>query len=260
MALETLIFDVDGTLAETEEVHRLTFNAAFDEFGLGWRWDRPLYKDLLRVTGGRARIKHHWRRIDPAAAPDDDFIARLHTHKTALFQARLHSGAVPLRPGVERLLREARSAGLGLAIATTTSAGNVEALIAATMGPQAVAWFSVIGAGDVVANRKPAPDVFQYVVDRLGHPASACLAIEDSRNGLVSSLGAGVQAVITVNPYTADEDFPEALAVLSHLGEPAHPCRVLRGPALGKGPFAGIAFARLLWYAFRRARLRGARV
>lgn len=234
MTLEAIIFDVDGTLAETEEAHRAAFNAAFAEFGLGWHWDQDLYGRLLTTAGGRARIERYWREVDPAAAAAASarpLAVRLHERKTAIFQELVRTGGLPLRPGVARLLREAREAGLRLAIATTTSEGNVETLITATLGAAALRWFAAIGAGDVVRDRKPAPDIYHHVLRQLNLPAGACLAIEDSENGLRSARAAGLGTVITVNPYTRREDFEGALAVLSDLGEPTRPCRTLGGTA-----------------------------
>jgi HAD superfamily hydrolase (TIGR01509 family) len=234
--LKALIFDVDGTLAETEEAHRVAFNDAFAHFGHAWRWDPVLYKRLLRVTGGRKRIRHY---LEDVGAPEcahtdlDEHIAEIHVYKTALFQERLESGAVPLRPGIARLIEEARAAGLRLAIATTTSPGNVESLLKSTLGAKALDWFDAVATGGNVPELKPAPDVYQWVLDKLGVCAEDCLALEDSTNGLLSAKGAGVPVVITVNPYTDDNDFTGAGVIVDGLGGPDAPFRVIRGDAHG---------------------------
>lgn len=233
--LEALIFDVDGTLAETEEAHRLSFNAVFASEGLGWVWDQPLYTDLLRITGGKERIAHYISAYGVKPALTKDAIALLHQKKTARYAAMASGGELQLRPGIGRLLRQARDEGVRLAIATTTSLPNVENLIAATLGADAVGWFEVIGAGDQVAAKKPAPDIYLHVLERLRLPPSACLAFEDSRNGLEAARAAGLAVVVTVSSYTADEEFPGALVILNHLGEPGQPCRVIAGPALPSG-------------------------
>jgi HAD superfamily hydrolase (TIGR01509 family) len=215
--LEALIFDVDGTLADTErDGHRPAFNAAFAEAGLPWRWDAALYGELLEVTGGKERIRFFCERHAPEFLQQADAGARireLHAAKTRHY-VELCAKGVPLRPGVERLLREAKAAGLRLAIATTTTPENISALLA----PDLLALFEKVGAGDTVPNKKPAPDIYQWVLAQLGLPAAACLAIEDSANGLRASRGAGLATVITRTAYTDGHDFTGALVLLPDLG------------------------------------------
>lgn len=218
LMLEALIFDVDGTLADTErDGHRPAFNTAFAEVGLPWHWDAGLYGELLEVTGGKERIRFFCERHDPEYLQRDDVESRikeLHAAKTRHY-AQLCAHGIPLRPGIERLLREARAAGLRLGIATTTTPENITALLA----PDLLALFEKVGAGDTVPHKKPAPDIYQWVLAQLGLPASACLAIEDSANGLKASRGAGLATVITRTTYTDDHDFSGALALLPDLGE-----------------------------------------
>jgi beta-phosphoglucomutase-like phosphatase (HAD superfamily) len=233
MELQALIFDVDGTLADTErDGHRPAFNAAFAEAGLIWHWDEDLYGELLAVSGGKERIRHFAASRDPAFLDRHDAdlrIRALHAAKTRFYLAELDGGAIPLRPGVARLLRQARAAGLRLAIATTTSPENVAALLRSTLGADAPGWFEAIGAGDVVTAKKPAPDIYLWVLQRLGLPAAACLAFEDSANGLRSSLAAGLATVVTQNDYTAGQSFAGAAALLTEFGEPGTPFRILGG-------------------------------
>jgi HAD superfamily hydrolase (TIGR01509 family) len=221
MTLQALIFDIDGTLAETErDGHRIAFNTAFAEAGLNWHWDETRYGELLAVTGGKERMRYYAQRYDPAflrQTKADERIKSLHAAKTRHYLALLEQGGIPLRPGVARLIAAARAAGLRLAIATTTTPENVTTLLTTSLAPDAVAWFEAIGAGDIVPNKKPAPDIYQWVLARLGLPASACLALEDSANGLKSALAAGLPTLVTTGIYTADEDFAGALAVLPDL-------------------------------------------
>ncbi|MDH5710266.1 MAG: HAD family hydrolase [Gammaproteobacteria bacterium] len=235
--LKALIFDVDGTLADTErDGHRVAFNAAFREYGIDWDWDVELYGKLLAVTGGKERMRFcvsNFLGNDNLPDNFDDLIPELHAAKTRHYTELLATGAIPLRPGVERLLHEARENGLRLAVATTTTPENVTALFSHTLGEESLGWFDIIAAGDVVPAKKPAGDIYNYALEAMGLRPEECLAFEDSRNGILSSQDAGLTTLITVNGYTQDDDFSGAAVVLDHLGEPAQPFNVLAGDAHG---------------------------
>lgn len=249
--LEALLFDVDGTLADTErDGHRVAFNSAFAEAGLDWNWTPELYGRLLEVTGGKERIRHFLSTELPDfrfPGDADTEIANLHERKTHYFTQMLAEGAIPLRPGVERLLREARNMGLRLAVATTTTPANVEALLTHTIGPEAMDWFEVIAAGDVVPNKKPAPDIYVYAMEHLNLAPEACLAFEDSENGVHAVRDAGLRSlIITTNGYTEDHNFNGATVVLDQLGEPGSPCRVLAGDVVPNGGYIDVDIVRLI--------------
>lgn len=235
--LEALIFDVDGTLADTErDGHRVAFNQAFQEAGLDWDWTVDLYGDLLQVTGGKERIRLYVENFLEGFELDEDiteFAARLHKRKTHFYLELLQSGAIPLRPGVERLINEAREEGLRLAISTTTTPANVTYLLTATLGKESIDWFEVIAAGDIVPAKKPAPDIYTWAMEQMNISPDACLAFEDSLNGVKSSLAADLKTLITVNGYTKDDDFSGAVLVLDQYGEPDSPFKVLEGNSAG---------------------------
>ena len=213
-----IIFDVDGTLAETEETHRHAFNQAFADAGLGWHWDQGLYTKLLAVTGGKERIRHFMETGGAGDLTVDDldvFIRQLHASKTAAYTRMVAGGDIELRPGIRELIRDAREHGFRLAIATTTTPENIDALLGATLGGSDD--FEVICAGDSVPRKKPAPDVYELALAKLELAPTACVAIEDSRNGLLSAVGAGIPTVITPGIYTAAQCFDEAAAVISDL-------------------------------------------
>ncbi|MGM0517088.1 MAG: HAD family hydrolase [Pseudomonadota bacterium] len=237
--LQAILFDVDGTLADTErDGHRVAFNLAFRDAGLDWHWDVATYGELLTVTGGKERIRHFIETHDPALPETDDlagWIAGLHKAKTAHYLALLKKGEIPLRPGVERLIAEARERGIRLAITTTTTPENVDGLLRATLGEESLDWFEVIAAGDIVPAKKPAPDIYTWTLEKMNLAAGEVIALEDSGNGVRSARDAGVPVVVTMNDYTAEDDFSGAIAVLSDLGEPSAPARTFDGPTPENG-------------------------
>lgn len=233
MMLQALIFDVDGTIADTErDGHRVAFNRAFAEAGLDWDWSPDLYGDLLTVAGGKERIQHYIHTYQPSlpVIPDlPSWAAQLHRAKTHHYQHLLQAGTMPLRPGVRRLIQSARSAGVRLAIATTSALDNVLALLETSLSPDSPDWFELIAAGDIVPAKKPAPDVYNYVLETLALRPDQCLVIEDSEAGMTAARSAQLPTVITCNSYTQAQDFTGAALVLEHLGELDCPAPVRSG-------------------------------
>ena len=220
MTLKALIFDVDGTLGETEEAHRQAFNATFKANGMDWQWDIPMYGELLKTTGGKERMmayQAHYRANDRQMEFEE--IAFLHKQKTMHYGALISGGAVTLRKGIVAMIRDAKAHDIRVAVATTTNRPNVDCLALACFGQPAEDIFDVIAAGDEVANKKPASDVFDLAVSRLGFDPDQCIGLEDSRNGLLSCIGAGVPCLVSPGVYTKGADFSEAKAVIDCFSE-----------------------------------------
>ncbi len=226
MRLKAIIFDVDGTLAETEEVHRAAFNQAFVEAGLAWRWSAEDYGALLTTTGGRERIARHMEEI--GLVPDSAMIATLHAHKNEIYAGRLAAQAIVPRPGVARLIDESLDRGIALAIATTTSRSNLLALLGGLLGSAAESWFSVIATGEDVIAKKPDPEVYRLVLSKLALGPSDCVAIEDSLAGLSAARGCRIATVATPSRYTRWQDFSGAALVCDSLDGSGDPVDITR--------------------------------
>ncbi len=234
--LKALIFDVDGTLAETERNgHRLAFNRAFAEANLSWNWSETLYGELLEVSGGKERIRHYMQQYHPNIKEYlETLIPQLHQAKTRHYRQLLLSGEIQLRLGIKRLIEEANSQGIRLAIATTSALPNALALLEKHLNPD---WFEIIAAGDIVPNKKPAPDIYKYVLNQMNLEADECLVFEDSYHGLQAAHQAYLKTVITLHDYTKNQDFSYASLVLNHLGEPEKSFTIIKGDIQDKDYF-----------------------
>ena len=228
--LQGLIFDVDGTLANTErDGHRVAFNSAFKEAELDWHWSVDFYGELLKIAGGKERVKYFLNQYKPNFIDNkniNDFAAKIHQLKTKYYLQLLRKGEITLRPGVKRLIQEARKANIQMAIATTSALPNVIALLEKYLD---LDWFETIAAGDIVAAKKPAPDIYKYVLNKMQIPAQNFLVFEDSDNGLIAAKAAGLRTIVTVNNYTKTQNFSQADLVVSDLGEPEQPCSFIQG-------------------------------
>jgi len=232
--LKAIIFDMDGTLADTEEIHRQSFNSAFEQFGIPHHWTQAEYKQLLSISGGRERIRQYlYSNPAPAYEPAavDDLAVIIHTRKSEIYRQRLIDGHVGFRSGVHRLINEALQAGIILAIATSSSTRNVETLLKMALGEDALTLFKVIVTCDIIDEKKPSPAVYQHVLVRLGLEAKYCIALEDTHNGNMAATSAGLKTLITTHMFTTDDDFTGAALVVNQLGEPGYPFTVMSGNA-----------------------------
>lgn len=217
MTLDALVFDVDGTVAETEDLHRRAFNLAFARHGIELSWNAREYRRLLGVAGGKERIARSLAEHETPLPAQD--IARIHATKTAIYTELLAAEGAPWRPGVLRLMRDARRRGVPLAIATTTTEANLDPLFSPVMGAEWRSAFAAVVAGDAVARKKPAPDAYLRVIQLLGARAAHCIVFEDSTAGVRSARGAGCIVVATPSAWLADDDLREADLRLQHLGD-----------------------------------------
>jgi len=219
--MKALIFDCDGVLVDTErDGHRVAFNRAFVEAGIKAEWSVELYGELLKIAGGKERMKHYFDRHGwPPGKTAETLIPELHKRKTAIFTALIAGGGLPLRPGITRIVDEAHAAGIRLGVCTTSDPKAIDGVLD-LMGKQRKAHFEVVLAGDVVAKKKPNPEIYNLAKQRLNLDGRDCVVIEDSRNGLLAAAGAGMPCLITTSTYTLHEDFREAARIVPDLGDP----------------------------------------
>ncbi|AUC60562.1 hypothetical protein AA637_05040 [Cyanobacterium sp. HL-69] len=232
MKLKALIFDVDGTVAETErDGHRVAFNLAFDELNLPWQWDVDFYGKLLKIGGGKERFTYYvnnYQQDFKLPASLDEFVLNVHKIKNQYYAQLVQDKTIKLRTGVARLMTEAHEKNVRLAIASTSAVKNVKALLDGTCDPKMISWIEVIAAGDMVENKKPAPDIYQLALKKLNLSPHECVTIEDTNQGLVAATKANIKAIITINDYTKDENFDSAMVVLNSLGDEKNPCNVIQ--------------------------------
>ena len=235
--LKAIIFDVDGTLANTEEIHRQSFNEAFTEFGINYVWTAAEYTDLLSISGGKERIIAWFQSRDLGIGDENNqrnLASRIHQRKSEIYRAHLRHGHIAPRPGVVRLIDEALERGIRLGIATSSSRANVETLLDCILDKDALSLFDAIVTSDIVADKKPSPSVYQFALARLGLLQRDCIAIEDTSNGNLAAIASGIMTVITIHEFTIDNDFTGASLVVDQLGEPDQPFRIIAGNAHGK--------------------------
>ena len=222
--IKALIFDCDGVLVDTErDGHRVGFNRAFAQMGIDAEWDVALYGKLLLVAGGKERMRAYfdeygWPEGADTAEAKDELILKLHKLKTEITAGLVAEGALPLRPGISRIVDEAIAVGVRLGVCTTSNPKFIDAVLD-LFGPERKAKFDFVHAGDVVSKKKPDPEIYELAKQTLGLPTHECMVIEDSRNGLLAATGAGLPTLVTTSTYTVDEDFTGAVTIVPELGD-----------------------------------------
>lgn len=220
--MEALIFDCDGVLVDTErDGHRVAFNKAFAEKGIAVEWSVGEYKELVKIAGGKERMKFYFDENGwPEKYPDkNQLIIDLHHLKTKLFMELIESGTLPLRPGIKRIVDEAISCNIKLAVCSTSNEKSVNLIVEKLLGNERKACFNGIFAGDAVSRKKPDPEIYTLCSSKLSLNPQNCFVVEDSRNGLLAAKAAGFNCLITTNDYSKDEDFDEADLLVDELGD-----------------------------------------
>ena len=219
MKIEGIIFDVDGTIADTEDMHRQAFNKAFSKFNLNWHWSKEKYHELLFISGGKERITRCLAE-DKATKKNINFIEELHKCKSEYYRSILLGSDISLRPGVKRLITEAKEKNIKIGIASNSSTENLQVLIKKTFKVEPEKLFNTIVTNNIIIDKKPSPEVYYRALKNLELSANKCIAVEDTANGNASAIRAGLRTVITTHAYTVDNDFDGASLVLNNLGEP----------------------------------------
>ena len=221
--LRALIFDVDGTLADTEKNgHFAAFNEAFHRMGLKIRWDIQTYHRYLSIAGGKERLRYIVTRPDFERSVEnvDEFVTALHREKVKIYLDILKSGRLPLRTGIRRIINEARKRDIRLGVASSSNEKAVNTLLDHLFDRSQREWFDVVLAGDIVHRKKPDPAIYNMIKEKMGLHPDDCCVLEDSRNGYLASRNAGMKTVVTTNEFTENEDFTGAELVVSGLGDP----------------------------------------
>ena len=232
MLLSAVFFDVDGTIAETEELHRKSFNESFREFNLDWFWDKPIYKELINIGGGKERIEHYMKRAWPEMLEYKNlskYINSIHKVKNEIYEDYINESKLNFRPGVLRLIEELKKNNIKIALVSSSSEMNVNNLLNKGLKIKPKNYFDIIAHGDCTKNKKPSPEIYEWTLEKLKLSSQSCIAIEDSPRGLESALAANIKVVITPSDLTLDEKFEGAELVVSSLGEPSQPSKMIGG-------------------------------
>jgi len=236
MRLNAVLFDVDGTIAESEELHRISFNESFKEYGLAWYWDEEIYKELTLIGGGKERIKYYIERACPEMLSHKnltDYIKALHKVKSQIYKDNLEEKGATLRPGIQRLLDELKVNKIRTALVSSTTEENLNNLFKIGLKITPENFFEVVGHGECTPNKKPSPEIYFWVLEKMKLPPEACVAIEDAPRGVDSALDAGLKVIVTPSQYTTSEDFRKGNLIISNLGEPDQGFKLIKGQSYG---------------------------
>ena len=236
MLLSAVIFDVDGTISETEELHRKSFNESFKEFNLDWFWDEAIYKELINIGSGVERIEYYIKRAWPEMMEYKNltkYINSIHKVKNEIFEDYIVESEIKPRPGVIRLINELKENKIRIAIVSSTSESNLLKLFKEGLNIDPLTTFDLIAHGDCTKNKRPSPEIYEWILEKLRLPPQSCIAIEDSLRGLESAKNAELNILATPSIFTKEEDFSNAKLVISNLGEPDAPFETIKGNDFG---------------------------
>jgi len=236
MLLSAVLFDVDGTISETEDFHRKSFNEAFKEFNLDWFWDEAIYKELINIGDGKERIEYYIKRAWPEMLEYKNltkYINSIHKVKNEIFKDFIMDCDIKFRPGVVRLINELRENNVRIAIVSSTTQDDLFTLFKNGLNMDPNTTFDLIAHGDCTEKKRPSPEIYEWILEKLRIAPQSCVAIEDSLRGLRSAVNANINVLVTPSIYTKNEDFKEANIVVSSLGEYDEPFNVIKGKTHG---------------------------
>lgn len=237
MLLSAVLFDVDGTIAETEELHRKSFNESFKEFNLDWFWDKPIYKELINIGGGKERIQHYMKRAWPEMLEYKNlskYIDSIHKVKNEIYEDYINEEKLTFRPGIKRLISELKENKIRIALVSSSSKTNIENLLLKGLQFKSIELFDLIAHGDCTKNKKPSPEIYEWALEKFKLSAQSCIAIEDSPRGVDSAVSAKIKVIATPSELTSDENFEAADLVVSDLGDPEEPFKKISGLTYGE--------------------------
>jgi HAD superfamily hydrolase (TIGR01509 family) len=236
MQLSAVLFDVDGTIAETEDLHRRSFNESFKEFNLDWFWDEAIYRELINIGDGKDRIEHHIKRAWPEMLEYKNlnkYISSIHKVKNEIFKDLIIECEIRTRPGVIRLIEELKKHNVRIAIVSSTTQEDLMTLFKKGLELDPNSMFDLVAHGDCTKKKRPSPEIYEWILEKLRLPPQSCVAIEDSLRGARSAMNADINVLVTPSFYTKDEVFDEAKVVVSSLGEAHQPFEIVKGNVFG---------------------------
>ena len=237
MKLSAVLFDVDGTIAETEDLHRRSFNESFKEFNLDWFWDEAIYKELINVGDGMERIKYYIKRAWPEMLEYKNlnkYMSSIHKVKNEIFRDLVIESKVKPRTGVIRLINDLKKKKTRIAIVSSMNLADLMTLFTEGLNIDPNSTFDLIAHGDCAKNKRPSPEIYEWILEKLRLPPQACVAIEDSPRGVKAAINAKINVLVTPSFYTKDEEFVDAKLVVSSLGDSDKPFEIIKGEVGGE--------------------------